>query len=140
MIARYRVQNALNRKVLPAEHKVYTLGKQLYVYREGKKRWEGPFTIIKFETTKSVVLDVGGKLKQKTFNVAQIKPAKTAVQDGILNPEQLDKSNGQTQDKRRSQRQHFSPSCIILTLLSIDENDLGRNGIIYTELISPGDP
>ena len=140
LIARHRVQNSLNRKMPSAAHKVYTPGQQVYVYRERKKHWEGPFTVIKVQTPKSVVLDVGRKLKQQPFNVAQIKPAKTAVQDGPLDLEQLDKTKRHTQDKRRSQRQRFTPSRFIPIFLSIDENDLRRNGIMYTKVISPGDP
>ena len=49
LIARHRVQNVLNRKVPSAAHKLYTPGQQLYVYRERKKRWEGPFTVIKVQ-------------------------------------------------------------------------------------------
>lgn len=61
------------------------------MYIVNKKRWEGPFCVTIVQSPKSVVLDVSGKLKEEPFNVAQIKPAKTTVQDGFPDLEQLEK-------------------------------------------------
>ena len=73
IVAERGVLAALNRNILPATIRVYTLGDEILVFSEQEKQWLGPSLVCNVHGRMITAQNVEGSYRQ-TFNTYQIKP------------------------------------------------------------------
>lgn len=85
IVAEYRVQKALKKKIPPVADFTYNPEDEVQVYSEQRKLWDGPFIVLHTDGTK-ITIQNKQKTLRKAFNAFQVKPSYSEYEQNLSQP------------------------------------------------------
>jgi hypothetical protein len=127
LISQSRISSSMRKKAPPAANYRFVPQQPVYVYREKQKHWTGPHLVVSADE-KAVYVDLNERTGPRSFNLAQVKPAKLPAISELI-------SLGHYDSAGLSTNAPLNPSHIH-AIQPQTENPR----ISFTEVISPRDP